>query len=128
MPSIICNIAFLNISIVPLNSLTDELNTTTVSLFAHGWLSSEYSNLFHVCTAIEDRITSWACPSMLLCRRGRHLFPISSRSGMAATCALSLPVSDLLVPLYMSIKSGEMGKIFKKHEEEHKQYPTSVVH
>lgn len=37
-------------------------------------------------------------------------------------------LSDLLVPLYMSIKSGEMGKIFKKHEEEHKQYPTSVVH
>lgn len=36
---------------------------------------------------------------------------------MAATCALSLPVSDLLVPIYMSTKLGEMGKIFKKHEE-----------
>lgn len=70
-------------------------------------------------TYVQQLKIEWACQSVLLCHWGRHLFPVSSRSGMWAPCALSLPVSDLLVLIYTSTKLGDMGKNFKKHEEHH---------
>lgn len=132
VPSITCNIAFQNISILMLNSLLNELNTVNifsihgsrlwVSLFAHGWLSSKYSNWFHLYLQqlkTPRQNTPLARPPMLLCHWERHLFPISSRSCMAAhvlflcLCIRFVNNSHIWVQ-----NSGKLVSSLKKHEEE----------